>query len=383
MAEEDYYTLLGVSQDASPEALKKAYRKMAVKYHPDKNQGDKAAEEKFKQVSEAYDVLRDPKKREAYDRFGHAAFQQGGGAGPGGMGGFGGFHDPFDIFREVFGGSSSGGGIFEEFFGGGARQRSGGQQGSDLRYDIEVSLEEAASGVDKEIKYRHPVKCSNCQATGAEPGSKKVNCSTCGGRGQVVSSRGFFSVRQTCPTCHGAGTKFEKPCSKCKGEGRVAETSKLKVHIPMGVDTGSKLRSTGAGEAGREGGSSGDLYIVIHVKEHDLFEREGENLYCTVPIKFTLASLGGSVDIPTLTGKAALKIPVGTQSGTVFRFRGHGMPSLRGKYKGDQLIRIDVEVPKKLTNEQRRALEEFAVACGDADHPVSESFFEKAKRFFD
>lgn len=385
MSQIDYYKLLNVSRDATAEEIKKAYRKMAVKYHPDKNPGDKAAEEKFKEVSEAYEVLKDPKKRESYDRFGHAAFQQG--RAPGGAGG--GFHDPFDIFREVFsgrGGGDEGSNIFDDFFGGG-RSSSGhttaSKHGSDLRYDIEITLEEAASGIEKEIQYRHYVPCDHCHASGAEPGSKKVTCSTCRGNGQVISSRGFFSVRQTCPTCHGSGVMIEKPCSKCAGEGRFQETTKLKVKIPHGVDTGSKLRSSRAGEAGFQGGTPGDLYIVIHVKKHEIFERDDENLFCTIPIKFTLAALGGHIDVPTLSGKVSLKIPAGTQSGTSFRLKGHGMPSLRGAYKGDQFVQVEVEVPQKLTNEQRAALEAFAIACGDAEHPVGEGFFQKAKRFFD
>lgn len=381
MAQEDYYKLLGVSREASADEIKKAYRKAAVKYHPDKNPGDKAAEEKFKEVSAAYEVLKDSKKRESYDRFGHAAFQQGAGGGAGA----GGFHDPFDIFREVFSGRSGGGGggIFEDLFGGGYSAPAQGQHGADLRYDIEISLEEAAAGVEKEISYRHSIACDRCHSSGAEPGSKKVTCSTCNGRGQVVAASGFISVRQTCPTCHGAGVKIEKPCTKCRGEGRVKDTTKLKVKIPAGVDTGSKLRSAKGGEAGLQGGTSGDLYIVIHVKEHEIFERDHEDLHCVVPIKFTLATLGGSIDVPTLTGKVALKIPEGTQTGTVFRLRNHGIKSLRGNFKGDQLVRIEVEVPKKLSSEQRESLEQFAVACGDAEHPVGEGFFNKAKRFFE
>lgn len=382
---EDYYSLLGVTKDASADEIKKAYRKMALKYHPDKNPGDKSAEEKFKAISEAYEVLKDKKKRDAYDAYGHAAFGQGGmGGGAAGMGG--GFHDPFDIFREVFSGSSGGGGIFDDFFGGmgGMRaQPTSAQPGADLRYDLEITLEEASTGVEKEIKYRHALPCKYCNGSGAQAGSQKVKCSTCGGAGQVVSSRGLFSVRQTCPTCHGAGEKIEKPCQKCGGEGRIRDSTQLKIKIPPGVDTGSKLRSAKGGDAGYQGGPAGDLYIVIYVKDHDVFERHDEDIVCLIPIKFTLAALGGTIDVPTLKGKASLKIPPGTQTGTIFRLRGYGMPSLRRSYKGDQLVHVEIEVPKKLSSAQRDALEKFALACGDENNPISESFLEKAKRFFD
>lgn len=386
MATTDYYELLGAARDASADELKKAYRKLAVKYHPDKNPGDAAAEAKFKEISEAYDVLKDTDKRAAYDRYGHAAFQQGGMGRAGGGGGGGGYHDPFDIFREAFGGrggGGGGGGIFEEFFGGGGgRGQSGAAHGSDLRYDLEISLEEAAKGVEKEIKYRRPVSCNKCSGSGAEPGSKKVTCPTCGGAGQVTSNRGFISYRQVCPSCEGAGQKVEKPCTSCRGEGRVMDSSTVKVRIPAGVSTGSKLRSAGKGEAGQMGGQAGDLYIVIHVVEHELFERHGDDLFCEVPIKFTLAALGGSINVPTLFGKGSLKIPTGTQTGTTFRLRGQGIPNLRGGGKGDLLIRVQVEVPTKLNAEQKAKLEDYAEACGDPAHPVSESFVEKAKKFF-
>jgi molecular chaperone DnaJ len=380
---QDYYELLGVAKGANDEELKKAYRKKAVQYHPDKNPGNKEAEEMFKKVSEAYEVLKDPEKRAAYDRYGHAAFQQAG-AGPRGGGG-GGFHDPFDIFREVFGqrGGGGGGGIFEEFFGGGSGNGEGGAgRGSDLRYDLEITLEEAARGVEKEISFRRLGECKHCSGSGAEPGSKKSTCHTCRGAGQVTTSRGFFHVRQVCPTCHGSGSRFEKVCAKCSGEGRVQETAKINIKIPPGVDTGSKLRSTGNGEAGVMGGSAGDLYIVIHVKEHEVFERQGDDLFTEIPIKFTLATLGGTIHVPTMEGKATLKIPAGTQSGTTFRLKGRGLPQLRGGAHGDQLIRVHVEVPTSLSSEQKKKLEDFAQACGDADEPVSRSFFEKAKKFF-
>jgi molecular chaperone DnaJ len=389
MAKDDYYGLLGVEKTASAEEMKKAYRKKAVQYHPDKNPGNKEAEEMFKKVSHAYEVLSDADKRAAYDRYGAAAFEGGGGVprGPGGMGGGGGggFHDPFDIFREVFGQQGrggGGGGIFEEMFGGGGGGSEGGRDGADLRYDLEITLEEAARGVEKEISFRKAMACERCDGSGAEPGSKRVTCPTCRGAGQVRRSGGIITFTQTCPTCAGQGTKVEKPCTACRGEGRVAKSTKLNVRIPPGVDTGSRLRSSGNGEAGMAGGSAGDLYIVLSVKEHELFERQGEDLFCEIPIKFTLATLGGTIKVPTLFGQADMKIPAATQSGTTFRLREKGMPSLRGGKQGDQLVRVQVEVPQSLTSDQRRILEEFARVSGDASEPTSKSFFEKAKKFF-
>lgn len=386
-ANEDYYSLLGVEKGASEEEMKKAYRKKAVQYHPDKNPGDKAAEDMFKKVSEAYEVLKDPQKRAAYDRYGHQAFTQQGGAGPRGPGGAGGggFHDPFDIFREVFGqqggGGGGGGGIFDQMFGGGG----GGSErdGSDLRYDLEISLEDAAKGVEKEISFRRLHACSRCEGSGAEPGSKKVTCPTCRGAGQIRRSGGIITFAQTCPTCGGAGQKVEKPCTGCRGEGRVPQAAKVNVRIPAGVDTGTRLRSAGNGESGLAGGQTGDLYIVLNVKQHELFERQDDDLFCEIPIKFTLATLGGTLEVPTLFGKATLKIPSGTQSGTTFRLRGKGMPSLRQRgAQGDQLVRVHVEVPTKLSSEQEKLLKEFARVGGDAEHPTSESWFAKAKKFF-
>jgi molecular chaperone DnaJ len=374
-AKEDYYDLLGVAKGATDEELKKAYRKKAVQYHPDKNPGNKESEEMFKKVSEAYEALKDPDKRAAYDRYGHAAFQ--GQAGRGG----GGFHDPQDIFREFFNQQGGGGGgIFDEMFGGGGG--GGNRDGSDLRYDLEITLEEAARGVEKEITFRKLMMCEHCRGTGAEPGSKRVTCPTCRGAGQIRRSGGIIVFTQTCPTCGGAGVKIEKPCTVCRAEGRVAKTTKLNVKIPAGVDTGSRLRSAGNGEAAAAGGEAGDLYIVLTVKEHELFERQGDDLFCEIPIKFTLATLGGSIEVPTLSGKASLKIPAGTQSGTKFRLREKGMPSLRGGRHGDELIRVHVEVPGSLSAEQRKILEEFAKISGDAHEPTSRSFFEKAKKFF-
>lgn len=380
MAKEDYYELLGVQKGVTAEELKKAYRKKAVQFHPDKNPGNKEAEEMFKKISHAYEVLSDPDKRAAYDRYGAAAFEGGAGPRPGGGAG-GGFHDPFDIFREVFGQQGGGGrGIFEEMFGGGSRD--GGREGADLRYDLEITLEEAARGVEKEITFRKNVTCERCDGSGAEPGSRKVSCPTCRGSGQIRRSGGIITFTQTCPTCSGAGTRVEKPCTACRGEGRVPKNTKLNVRIPPGVDTGSRLRSSGNGEAGLAGGSPGDLYIVLSVKEHELFERQGEDLFCEIPIKFTLATLGGTIEVPTLSGKASLKIAAATQSGTTFRLRGKGMPSLRGGSQGDQLVRVHVEVPTSLSSEQRKLLEEFARVSGDAGEPTSKSFFEKAKKFF-
>jgi len=372
----DYYEVLAVSRTATEEEVKRAYRKLAVKFHPDKNPDDPHAEEKFKELGEAYDVLMDADKRAAYDRFGHAAFSQG-------MGRGGGFHDPFDIFREVFGGGGGAGGIFETFFGGGATtDREGRQRGSDLRYDMQITLEEAAFGVDKEIEVRKLDSCAQCSGKGAEPGSRTINCPACGGRGQVISSRGFFQVSQTCPRCRGVGQIIEKPCRTCGGEGRTENTSRIKLKIPAGIADGSRLRSSGNGEAGIRGGSAGDLYVVIHIKEHAIFQREEDNLYCEVPISFTLASLGGEIAVPTLEGKATLKVPAGTQSGQVFKLRGKGVVNVNQRDRGDLLARLLVEVPTRLNSEQRQKLEEFAALCGEENTPLHKSFFDRAKEFF-
>jgi molecular chaperone DnaJ len=389
MAKGDYYALLGVEKSASAEEMKKAYRKKAVQFHPDKNPGNKEAEEMFKKVSHAYEVLSDTDKRAAYDRYGSAAFDGSAGGPPRGPGQGGGFHDPRDIFNEIFGrnaggGGGGGGGIFEEMFGGGGGGGGGdgSRDGADLRYDLEITLEEAARGFEKEISFRKAMACERCDGAGAEPGSRRVTCPTCRGAGQIRRSGGIITFTQTCPTCAGAGTKVEKPCTACRGEGRVAKSTKLNVRIPPGVDTGSRLRSSGNGEAGMAGGNAGDLYIVLSVKEHELFERQGEDLFCEIPIKFTLATLGGPIELPTLFGKGSLKIPPGTQSGTTFRLREKGMPSLRGGKQGDQLVRVQVEVPQSLSAEQRKILEEFARISGDAAEPTSKGFFEKAKKFF-
>jgi molecular chaperone DnaJ len=368
----DYYEILGVSRSAASEEIKRAYRKLAVKFHPDKNPDDPHAEEKFKEIGEAYDVLMDADKRSAYDRFGHAAFAQGGSRG--------GFHDPFDIFREVFGG---GGGIFETFFGGGGGVAGEDRQrGSDLRYDMQITLEEAAFGVEKEIEVRKLDTCDKCQGTGAEPGSRTINCPTCGGRGQVISSRGFFQVSQTCSRCHGVGQIVEKPCAECGGEGRLEKPSRIKLVIPAGISDGSRLRSSRNGEAGIRGGPQGDLYVVIHVKEHKVFQRDEDNLYCEVPIPFSVAALGGELPVPTLEGRAQVKIPAGTQSGQIFKLRGKGIRNVNGRERGDLLARVIVEVPTRLNDEQRQKLGEFADLCGEENTPMRKSFFERAKEFF-
>lgn len=372
----DYYEVLGVERNATDEEVKRAYRKLAVKFHPDKNPDDPHAEEKFKELGEAYDVLIDSDKRAAYDRFGHAAFAPGGA-------GFGGsaFHDPFEIFREVFGGGGFGGGIFETFFGGSDRPEDR-RRGSDLRYDLQIKLEEAAFGAEKEIEIAKLNTCDKCNGNGAEPGSRTITCPTCSGRGQVISSRGFFHISQTCSQCRGAGEVIEKPCQKCRGEGRVEKLSRVKLKVPAGIREGSRLRSVGNGEAGIRGGLAGDLYIVIHVREHKIFQREGDDLYCEVPISFSVAALGGEIDVPTLEGKAHLKVSAGTQSGQMAKLRGKGITNVSGRGRGDLFARLIVEVPSRLNSEQRRKLEEFAALCGDDNTPLRKSFFERAKEFF-
>lgn len=387
----DYYEVLGVSRESSKAEIKKAYRKMAVKFHPDKNPDDSEAEEKFKELGHAYEVLSDESKRAAYDRYGHAAFQSGGMGNAARGGGGGGFHDPFDIFSQVFGGGGGGGGgIFEEMFGGGGgggggsrRDSSGRTAGSDLRYDLEISLEEAASGVEKELEIEKYIECDTCSAKGSSDDSGMSTCSTCNGHGRVVASRGFFQVQQTCPTCHGAGGVIKNPCSKCDGDGRVQQSSRMKINIPEGVDTGVRIRSSGKGDAGMRGGPAGDLYVVIHVKANDVFERDGDDLYCTVPLSFPKAALGGEIKVPTLQGVANIKVPAGTQSGTTFRLRSKGMPVLSsGGRRGDLLVNVEVEVPTKLDSTQKELLEKLGETMGEENSPIHENFFEKAKRFF-
>ena len=386
MTKRDYYEVIGVAREASDEELKKSYRKLALKYHPDKNPGNKEAEEKFKELGEAYEVLSDPQKRAAYDRFGHAAFAPGGGArGPQAGGGF---HDPFEIFRDVFGGGAGGSGIFDDFIeqafggGGGRSSRGGGQRGNDLRYDLEIELEDTVAGLEKEITFTKLDTCTECHGRGASEGSKAETCPTCRGQGQVAHSRGFFTVASTCPRCNGAGQIVKNPCKRCGGEGRMQNRTKLKVRIPAGIEDGSRLRSSGHGEAGVRGGQSGDLYVVVHIRPHDIFSRHGDDLLCEVPISFPTAAVGGEIEVPTLNGAARLKIPPGTQGATLFRLRGKGLPNVHGRGHGDQHIRVLVEVPSRLSHAQREKLDEFAAIAGEDSYPQLKTFLEKAKRFF-
>jgi molecular chaperone DnaJ len=379
MAKRDYYEVLGVGRSASDEEIKKAYRKLALKFHPDKNAGDKSAEEKFKGIGEAYEALNDPQKRAAYDQFGHAAFDPRARASR--AGGFGGgFHDPFEIFREVFGGAA-GGSIFESFFGGG-QDPSQPQRGADLRYDLEIALEEAALGCEKEISVTKLDPCDACNGSGMEHGSKIRTCSTCGGRGQVLTSRGIFSIAQTCPHCNGIGRILEKPCKSCHGNGRREHHSKIKLRIPPGVDTGSRLRSSGNGEAGFRSGPAGDLYVILHVKAHEIFQRAGDDLLCEVPVSFVQVTLGAEIEVPTLDGRTTIKISAGTQSGATFHVKGKGVKNLQGYGHGDLRVRVHVEVPIRLTSEQKAKLREFAQLCDGNETPMAQSFFEKAKKLF-
>jgi molecular chaperone DnaJ len=374
MAKRDYYEVLGVEKQATEEEIKKAYRKLATKYHPDKNPGDKTAEEKFKELGEAYEALSDQQKRAAYDQYGHAAFDRR----TGGFGAGAGFHDPFEIFREVFGGSN----IFDEFFTGMRSDPSQPQRGSDLRYDLEITFEEAAHGTEKEVGLTKADRCETCQGSGAEAGSRVRTCPACGGRGQVINSRGIFSIAQTCQHCQGAGRVIDKPCQTCRGSGRRDRTSKITLRIPAGVDTGSRLRSSGNGEAGFRGGPSGDLYVILHVKPHPIFQRDGDDLLCEVPISFVDATLGADVEVPALDGKTSIHVPPGTQPGTMFRLKGKGVKNVQGYGHGDLHVRINVEVPTRLSATQKAKLQEFASLCSGKESPISQSFFEKAKSLF-
>ncbi|KGD70596.1 molecular chaperone DnaJ [Tatumella morbirosei] len=376
MAKSDYYEVLGVSKSADEREIKKAYKRLAMKYHPDRNPGDTQAEEKFKEVKEAYEILTDDQKRAAYDQYGHAAFEQGGMGGGGFGGGFGGGGADFgDIFGDVFG----------DIFGGGRRQRAA--RGSDLRYNMELTLEEAVRGVTKEIRIPTLQECDTCHGSGAKAGSKPQTCTTCQGAGQVQMRQGFFTVQQPCPTCQGRGTIIKDPCNSCHGHGRVEKTKTLSVKIPPGVDTGDRIRLSGEGEAGEQGAPAGDLYVQVSVKKHPIFEREDNNLYCEVPINFAMAALGGEIEVPTLDGRVKLKIPAGTQTDKLFRMRGKGVKSVRGGSIGDLLCRVVVETPVNLSEKQKELLSELGETLGgpsgDNNSPRSKSFFDGVKKFFD
>ncbi|MDP2570222.1 molecular chaperone DnaJ [Photobacterium damselae subsp. piscicida] len=375
MSKRDLYEVLGVARDASERDIKKAYKRLAMKFHPDRNQGNEQAAEKFKEVKSAYEILTDSQKRAAYDQYGHAAFEQGG-LGGGGFGGGG--ADFSDIFGDVFG---------DIFGGGGRRQQQRAQRGADLRYNLELSLEEAVRGCSKEIKVPTLVACDTCHGSGAKEGSTASTCSTCHGVGQVQMRQGFFAVQQTCPHCHGRGKIITDPCGKCHGEGRVEETKTLSVKIPAGVDTGDRIRLAGEGEAGEMGAPAGDLYVQVHVLPHHIFERDGSNLHCEVPVSFTMAALGGEVEVPTLDGRVNLKVPSETQTGRMFRMRGKGVKSVRGGAMGNLICKLVVETPVNLSSRQKELLKEleetFDGKAASKHKPKSEGFFNGVKKFFD
>jgi molecular chaperone DnaJ len=374
----DYYEILGVSKTATADEIKKAYRKQALKYHPDRNPGDKDAEDKFKEATEAYEVLSNAQKRQNYDQFGHAGVS---GAGFGSQGfGNAAYHDFQDIFGDF-------GDIFERFFGGGFR--SGGprsqsrvQRGDDLHFSLEISLEEAYKGTEKQLEVPRQVPCEKCSGSGCAPGYSPETCSQCGGSGQINLSQGFFSISRPCNRCGGKGQSITHPCVACHGSGRVKKRRKVNIKIPAGAMNGLKLKVSGEGEAGYHGGPSGDLYLILQVQDHQIFTREGDDLMCEVPISFTQAALGTDLKVPTLNGNVSMKVPAGTQTGKVFRLPGKGMPNLRGYGNGDQLVRVMIETPSRLSARQRELLEEFARISGEDTHPRTQSFFEKVKQVF-
>jgi molecular chaperone DnaJ len=371
----DYYEVLGVNRDASEEDIKKAYRKLAMKFHPDRNPDSKDGEEKFKEAKEAYEVLSEVEKRRAYDAYGHAGVNpQMGGMGPGGEGpGFGGFAEAFgDIFSDIFGGGQG-------------RGRSTVFRGADLRYNLEVSLEQAARGTETKIRIPTMETCETCKGSGAKPGTQPKTCETCHGQGNVRLSQGFFSIQQTCPTCHGSGKMIAEPCTTCRGAGRIKKHKTLSVKIPAGVDEGDRIRLSGEGESGVNGGPPGDLYVVIHLKDHGVFQRDGDDLHCEMPISFSQAALGGEIEIPTLDGSAKIKIPPETQSGQVFRLRGKGIKGVRSTYPGDLLCEVVVETPVRLTDRQKdilKELEDINRKDGSRHNPRAKSFMDKVKEFF-
>ncbi|HWD59292.1 MAG TPA: molecular chaperone DnaJ [Stellaceae bacterium] len=371
MAKQDYYETLGLAKGASADELKRAYRQKAMQFHPDRNAGDNTAEQKFKDVSEAYEILKDDQKRAAYDRFGHAAFEQGGMAGGAGFGGFsGGFAD---IFEEMFGA-----------MGGGRRDAGVNRSGSDLRYNLEVTLEDAFRGKQTTIRVNTFGLCEPCHGKGAEPGTSPATCRTCQGHGRVRAQQGFFTIERTCPTCQGAGTVIEKPCRACGGQGRVRREKSLSVNIPPGVEDGTRIRLAGEGEVGLHGTTAGDLYIFISITQHQIFQRDGANIYCRVPLPFTTAALGGTVDVPTVEGsRTKVTVPAGTQSGHRFRLRGKGMTVLRSTSRGDMYVHAVVETPVNLTKRQQELLREFEKEGGGKTNPESEGFFARVKEFFE
>ena len=375
MSKRDYYEVLGVSKNSSAAELKKAYRRIAMKHHPDRNPDNKESEEKFKEASEAYEILSDKEKRGAYDQYGHAGVDGNSGMGGGGFGGAGagGFSDIFgDVFGDIFGGAGGGGG-----------GRRGAARGSDLRYTLDLDLEDAVKGKTVKIKVPTLVSCKTCDGSGAKPGTSPTTCSTCGGHGQVRMQQGFFSVQQTCPTCRGTGKVISDPCRDCQGQGRVEETKTLSVKVPPGVDTGDRIRLSGEGEAGAEGAPSGDLYVQVSVKEHEFFQRDDKNLYCEVPISIFDACLGGEIEVPTLDGRVKLKIPTETQTGKLFRLRGKGVAPVRGGSAGDLLCRVVIETPVNLSKKQREVLEELRDGMeGQKNSPKQDSWFQGMKNFF-
>ncbi len=380
----DYYEILGVDRGASAEEIKKAYRKLAVKYHPDKNPGDKDAEDKFKELSEAYEVLSDPSRRLRYDQFGHQAFGAGrGGGGPAdGFGGFGGV-DLEEALRTFMGAAGGGSSIFDDFFGGGRQGASNARaRGADLRYDLEIDFEEAVLGSERQMTLAVNEECPECSGSGAEKGSKKEVCRQCGGSGFVVSGGGFFQVRQTCPVCRGSGEVIKQPCRKCAGSGRSKVNRNLTLKIPAGVETGSRLRLTGKGEGGMRGAPAGDLYVVLHVRPHDLFQRRDDDIYIEMPIPFEIATLGGQVQVPTISGYAKLKIPPCTESGKVFRIKGKGVKSIHGIRSGDQHVRVVVEVPEDLDKAQQKLIKELQATLSESNYPLTRRMKKRAKAFF-